>query len=338
MLGPTSDAIRKIRSATADYLDGISASQAQAREMTNTMIKNHLTLMLAASLICITVISIVSWRIIKGTIGRLKQVVDDIEESSSIVSQASDKISHSSHSLSDDVAAQAASLEETSASLDEMDSTTRQNADNVAKATDTMNTAFTLVDSGAETVKHNISAMTEISESAGQIGNIIKIIEDIAFQTNLLALNASVEAARAGEAGKGFAVVADEVRNLAQRSSQAARDTSGLIRKTVERVQAGSENVGNLSRSFAEIEQAVGNMKRLIVEISSATNEQAQEVSQVSKAVTEIDKNTQGTASEAETLSSASMELMRQADQLNTVVKVVHELVTEKGARALYAQ
>lgn len=145
-----------------------------------------------------------------------------------------------------------------------------------------------------------------------------------------------MEAARAGEAGKGFAVVADEVRNLAQRSAQAAKDTSELIQNTVGRVQVGSENVRHLAESFTDIESAAKNVGQLVTEISAATNEQAQGVDQVNTAVAQMDKVTQSNASSAEESASSAGELSSQADRLKEMVEDLLSLV-EGGKKRVMA-
>ena len=223
---------------------------------------------------------------------------------------------------------QAANLDQTSSALDQMASMTRQNAANTKKENEAMQDEGKLIADGSEKVGRMSQAMGEITDSSEKIHRIIKTIEEIAFQTNLLALNAAVEAARAGESGKGFAVVADEVRSLAQRSAQAARDTSQLIEGTVTRVRHGSEIVGQLIESYRSIEGSMAELSRLIAEITTATNEQAQDVEQVNTAVARMDKVTQQNAASAKECESVSEELAAQADSLKGVVDDLTVLVT----------
>ncbi|MDR2390450.1 MAG: methyl-accepting chemotaxis protein [Planctomycetota bacterium] len=130
-------------------------------------------------------------------------------------------------------------------------------------------------------------------------------------------------------------MVADEVRNLAQRSAQAARDTTTLIQGTVERVHKGSDIAGRLGKSFSDIKESASNISRLVKEIASATNEQAQGVDQVNTAVAQMDKTTQQNAASSEELAAASERLSTQAGQLDDMVNDLARLVSGEGKAAV---
>jgi len=274
-----------------------------------------------------------AYRSMSRVTGGLDRVIAGLGEASAQVAAAAGAISSTSSQLAEGTTEQAASLEETSSALEQMASMTRQNADNAARTHDTMAQTGLLFKKGSENMAEMTGAMGGITESSEKVGRIIKTIEEIAFQTNLLALNAAVEAARAGEAGKGFAVVADEVRNLAQRSAQAARDTSALIEGTVARVRHGSETADGLERSFAGIQASADTVSRLVREIATATQEQAQGVDQVNTAVAQMDKVTQRNAANAEETASAAEQLSAQAAQLDQMVGDLTALVAGAGRR-----
>ena len=160
----------------------------------------------------------------------------------------------------------------------------------------------------------------------------MKAIDEIAFQTNLLALNAAVEAARAGEAGKGFAVVAEEVRNLAMRSSEAAKNTSGLIEESVVNSRSGVTISNEVAATLTQITGSVAKMHSLVGEIAASSREQAQGIEQINTAVAQMDKVTQSNAAGAEESASAAEELSSQAVQLTAVVNELAALVG--GARS----
>jgi methyl-accepting chemotaxis protein len=215
---------------------------------------------------------------------------------------------------------QASSLEETSASMEELATTVRQNAGNAQDANQLAAAASTSAVAGGEIATRAVAAMGKIEDSSRQIGDIVGLIQEIAFQTNLLALNAAVEAARAGEAGKGFAVVANEVRALAQRASQASKDIKGLIVNSDNQVREGVTLVKQAGTSLSEIVASVKKVAIFVSEIAAATQEQSSGIEQVSKAVTGMDQMTQQNAALVEETNAALHSAQSQVDELRKVV------------------
>jgi methyl-accepting chemotaxis protein len=169
-------------------------------------------------------------------------------------------------------------------------------------------------------VQRVVTTMGEISDSSRRIADIIGTIDGIAFQTNILALNAAVEAARAGEQGRGFAVVAGEVRALAQRSAAAAREIKSLIGASVERVEAGSQLVGEAGTTMGDIVGQVRRMTDLMAEINASANEQSSGIGQVNQSVASIDQGTQQNAALVEQSAAAAESLRQQAAGLLEVI------------------
>ena len=163
-----------------------------------------------------------------GMRANLAQLVSEVRHSSESIATGAHQIATGNADLSQRTEEQASSLEETSASMEEMNATIKQSVDTMHTASQLANSASVTATRGGEVVRNVVHTMEEITSSSRKIGDIIGVIDSIAFQTNILALNAAVEAARAGEQGRGFAVVASEVRSLAQRSG-GARD-QGLDR------------------------------------------------------------------------------------------------------------
>jgi methyl-accepting chemotaxis protein len=162
--------------------------------------------------------------------------------------------------------------------------------------------------------------MSAIETSSKQIGQIIGVIDEIAFQTNLLALNAGVEAARAGDAGRGFAVVASEVRALAQRSADAAKEIKALISASTQQVGQGVELVGETGRALDRIVKQVNEISGVVTEIAASAQEQAAGLNQVNTAVNQMDQVTQQNAAMVEESTAASHALSREADELSRLV------------------
>ncbi|MGB3462524.1 MAG: methyl-accepting chemotaxis protein [Rhodanobacter lindaniclasticus] len=247
---------------------------------------------------------------------RLSEIVGEVRLGSDAVSTAAQQIARGNDDLSQRTQEQASSLEETASSMEEMTSTVKQNAENASHANQLARGAREQAERGGEVACKAIAAMTEIDASSRKIGDIVGLIQEIAFQTNLLALNAAVEAARAGEQGRGFAVVATEVRSLAQRSAGAAKEIKGLISDSEEKVRTGSELVNQSGKALAEIVDSVKKVTDIVAEIAAASHEQSAGIDQVNNAVMQMDEMTQQNAALVEEASAAARAMHEQADEL----------------------
>lgn len=247
---------------------------------------------------------------------RLGTIVGKVREGSETVSSAARQIAHGSEGLGQRTQEQASGLEETASSMEEMSSTVKQNADNASHANELARSTREQAEHGGEVVREAMTAMDEIDAASSKIGDIVRLIQDIAFQTNLLALNAAVEAARAGEQGRGFAVVASEVRSLAQRSADAATEIKQLIADSEEKVRTGSTLVNRSGEALAGIVESVKKVTDIMSEIATANQEQSVGIDQVSSAVTQIEEMTQQNSSLVEEASTAAQSMQEQAIEL----------------------
>ncbi|MFG6463088.1 methyl-accepting chemotaxis protein [Roseateles sp. DXS20W] len=239
----------------------------------------------------------------------LSGVVRDVSAAASEVASNSGSIADSNSNLAERTTRSAASLQNTAASVEEIASTLKGASDLTRRAAGIAVTARQAASNGGSVVSKVVETMEEISASSKKIGDIIGVIDGIAFQTNILALNAAVEAARAGEHGRGFAVVAAEVRALAQRSAGAAKEIKVLIQESTVKVENGTTLVNNAGVTIRSVVDEVNNMGQLIEEISHSAQEQATGVGVVNGAMNELDKATQQNT-------SLVGELSRSADAL----------------------
>jgi len=250
----------------------------------------------------------------------LNNLIHNINVAAEQVSAGSKQLSDSSVALSQGATEQASTIEELTSSLEEVASQTKFNADNSSKANSLAEIAKNNAIQGNMQMKEMLRAMEDINISSNNVSKIIKTIEEIAFQTNILALNAAIEAARAGQHGKGFAVVAEEVRNLAQRSSNAAKETTDMIESSIEKVNVGTKIANDTANALNEIVESVSMAADLVNQISSASNEQASAIAQINQAVEQVSKVVQTNSATAEESASASEELASQADVLKQLV------------------
>ncbi|HDQ5815100.1 TPA: methyl-accepting chemotaxis protein II [Shigella flexneri] len=267
----------------------------------------------------------------------LTDTVTHVREGSDAIYAGTREIAAGNTDLSSRTEQQASALEETAASMEQLTATVGQNADNARQASELAKNAATTAQAGGVQVSTMTHTMQEIATSSQKIGDIISVIDGIAFQTNILALNAAVEAARAGEQGRGFAVVAGEVRNLASRSAQAAKEIKGLIEESVNRVQQGSKLVNNAAATMTDIVSSVTRVNDIMGEIASASEEQRRGIEQVAQAVSQMDQVTQQNSSLVEEAAVATEQLANQADHLSSRVAVFtleeHEVARHESAQ-----
>ena len=251
---------------------------------------------------------------------KLSSVISAVRGSAESVATASAEIAQGNQDLSNRTESQASSLQQTAATMDELGATVRNNAESAKHANKLAQGASVVAAQGGDVVGKVVSTMQGISDSSRKIGDIISVIDGIAFQTNILALNAAVEAARAGEQGRGFAVVASEVRSLAQRSAEAAKEIKTLISRSVEQVEQGTVLVDQAGKTMGEIVSSIHRVSDIVAEISTASVEQSSGVQQVGEAVNQMDQVTQQNAALVEESAAAAESLKGQAQQLVNAV------------------
>ncbi len=253
-----------------------------------------------------------------SAIGQVDEAMRSVTEGMDAIRTGTSEISNASDDLSKRTEQQAASLEETAATVTEIAETVKRAAEGARHARDLVRNAKADADNSAAIVSQAVGAMNAIATSSQQIGQIIGVIDEIAFQTNLLALNAGVEAARAGDAGRGFAVVASEVRALAQRSAGAAKEIKGLISQSSAQVDSGVKLVGETGRSLERIVVQVSQINTAVSEIAAGADEQADGLQQINIAVDQMNVFTQQNAAMVEQSTAASRSLSNEA------VKMAH--------------
>jgi methyl-accepting chemotaxis protein len=254
--------------------------------------------------------------------GSLATVVGQVRSASEAVATASSQIAQGNSDLSARTERQASTLQETTASMEELNGTVRQNAGRAQEANQLALGTSEVASEAGQMVGAVVQTMRGINESSHKIAEIVAVIDGIAFQTNILALNAAVEAARAGEQGRGFAVVASEVRSLAGRSADAAREIKSLISASVERVEAGTDQVDQAGQTMQKVVASIRQVTDLMGEINLASHDQSSSLSQVVQAISAMDQVTQQNAALVEQMAAATASLESQARELVATVAV----------------
>ena len=262
----------------------------------------------------------------------LNGTADELREGAERIAAAAGRVTASSQSLAQGASQQAASLEETSASAQEISSMAGRNTENTRSVAEVVSASARKFQETDGALNQMVAAMREITGSSDKISKIIKVIDEIAFQTNILALNAAVEAARAGEAGMGFAVVADEVRNLAQRSAQAAHETSSLIEESIRNAAEGRGRVDQVVAAIASIRNESTRIKSLVDEVNQSSVEQARGIDQIGRAIAEMEQVTQKTAAGAEQSAAAAEELTAHSAALKQLVERLNAVAGQSSS------
>jgi methyl-accepting chemotaxis protein-1 (serine sensor receptor) len=253
---------------------------------------------------------------LRDAVHRLGGLVHEVRAGAEHISTSATQISGANQDLSARGNAMASVVEETSASTGLLEQTVDQNMGSAREAHDLVQGAAELAGRGGTVVQRAVQSMDEITASSRKIGDIIQVIDSIAFQTNILALNAAVEAARAGEQGRGFAVVAGEVRSLAQRSAEAAREIKVLISSSIDAVHRGEAYVSQAGGSMGEIVQAIQRVAAIVGDISTQSSSQADQIRQLAAAIREVDSTTQQNAALVEETAASATLLEDRAGRL----------------------
>jgi methyl-accepting chemotaxis protein len=253
-------------------------------------------------------------------IDKLKATIVSVVDSTGAIETSAKEISVAADDLSRRTEQQAASLEETTATLTEVTAAVKKSAAGTQHARKVVVAADADARKSAAVVRQAVEAMSAIAKSSQQIGQIIGVIDEIAFQTNLLALNAGVEAARAGEAGRGFAVVASEVRALAQRSANAAKEIKGLISDSSAQVGAGVELVAETGRSLDRIATQVAEINEVVADIAGGAQEQSTALEEINRAIDQMNLVTQQNAAMVEQSTAAGHSLSEETSKLSQLM------------------
>ncbi|HEX4652372.1 MAG TPA: methyl-accepting chemotaxis protein [Granulicella sp.] len=315
-----------MHAAAKSLVSGQEGALASAEAASAARLRQSLW-MTAGAVLASLVLAVVVYLQVHQITTSLQEMVERLVEGAKQMAEGATQISTSSQVLAEGSSKQAASLGETSSASEQVSAMTQRNSESAVKASGLMRKTTELVEEANQSLEQMEQSMHAMNQSSTKVGNIIKIIDQIAFQTNILALNAAVEAARAGEAGMGFAVVADEVRNLAHRSAAAAKDTTALIEESMTRSQEGRAKLDLVAASIRAITVSSSEVKGLVDEVRFGSAEQSKGIQMIATQMGTIEKVTQRAAASAEEGAATGEEMRAQADSLNGIVKGLRSMV-----------
>ena len=275
--------------------------------------------------------AITTWVSIAHHAHALDLTIHELSLMSENVGSGAAQVAAASRSLAQGASEQVAAVEDISGSARQTSFMATANVGKTQSVSDLVAREQNQFAASAPLLGDMVSAMEKIDTAGNRISKINKVIDEIAFQTNILALNAAVEAARAGEAGLGFAVVADEVRNLAQRCTQAARETAILIADSIVCTESGRHKVGEVATAISALAEQSVSMGTLVNEVQAGSFEQRQSIERIETSLNKIEEVTQQAAAGAEEGSAAAEELSAQAAALHDIVAVLRRMVGSRS-------
>lgn len=250
----------------------------------------------------------------------LNEMVGQVQFSANMVNQSMQQLSDGVQDFSSQIQKQSSAIESTSAASHQLLTSVQQNLATIHNANQEAQRVKNKVLQGTQIMDQALIAMQTVESSGHKIGDIVNLIDGIAFQTNLLALNAAVEAARAGEHGRGFAVVAGEVRALAGKSAEAAKEIKQLIGMSVTQIAEGTVKVNDAGSALKDISASVNEVSDMVAQISAASYQQEKAIQDVSQAMGIMDGVSQQSAALVEQTAASAEQVSESMDELNRLI------------------
>lgn len=310
------------------FTDDIESQVRQAQNTSHELIGQVVLYIVVIGIALIILLSLLMSFVANREIAKpIEKTVSVVTDASDQVNSAAEQIASTATSLAEGSTEQTSRIEQIAHELQSFTELNRENTLAIQEVGALANQASGATGEGQRNVDSLNDAMRAINDSSEKISKIIQTIEEIAFQTNLLALNAAVEAARAGEHGLGFAVVADEVKNLAGRSSLAAKETTDIIRESIDLIKSGTQQVNRTSQTFEGIASNVQKTSELMNRVTQSAQKQESGAASITDNVTELEKIAQNNAANSEETAAASEELSAQASTMHESIERLGKIV-----------